>query len=152
MDGGRIEGDECPICGMQVLSDAAVREYRALCGMAIPEPSAAHVMRLDEGRELYFCCGTCKRTYSREVVPHTAVRLLERTAHVICPHCARTFEAEMPISICLLRITCPMCGREIEPREGDCCVFCSWADNGCPMSQAIERSGWFPSSPIAGGP
>jgi hypothetical protein len=31
---------------------------------------------------------------------------------------------------------CEGCGTLLKPREGDCCVFCSYADRPCPPKQA----------------
>jgi hypothetical protein len=30
---------------------------------------------------------------------------------------------------------CTGCGEMLKPRDGDCCVFCSYADTPCPSKQ-----------------
>jgi hypothetical protein len=60
--------------------------------------------------------------------------VLEST--ITCPKCsARTTEA-MPQNACVARFECPSCGALVKPREGDCCVFCSYGTVPCPPIQA----------------
>ena len=56
-----------------------------------------------------------------------------------CPHCGRTEELEMPTEACQFFVECGGCGRLLRPREGDCCVFCSYGSVPCPPVQATRH-------------
>jgi hypothetical protein len=58
------------------------------------------------------------------------------TATITCPACRTASRAEMPTGACQFFWDCPACGKVLRPREGDCCVFCSYADRPCPPVQA----------------
>jgi hypothetical protein len=64
--------------------------------------------------------------------------MIETIANITCPHCNKTYEAEMPINYCQIVFKCIECGKNITPKEGDCCVFCSYADKKCPAMQKDE--------------
>ena len=51
-----------------------------------------------------------------------------------CPLCGHEAEEEVPVNACVVRYPCPGCGGEVRPREGDCCVFCSWGADPCPTA------------------
>ncbi|HSO02751.1 MAG TPA: GDCCVxC domain-containing (seleno)protein [Gaiellaceae bacterium] len=53
-----------------------------------------------------------------------------------CPACGAAARETMPTNACVHFYTCPSCGTRLEPRPGDCCVFCSYADRRCPPRQA----------------
>lgn len=152
MDDEGMQRAGCPICGMEKINDAGLMESCTLCGMGIYEPALTPALNLGDGRALRFCCRTCLHLYKRKMDPHGALRIPETTAVLTCPHCGASYDVEMPVGIRMLELPCKECGNIIRPRNGDCCAFCSWADTGCPTSQAIERGGWSPSSPVARGP
>ena len=41
----------------------------------------------------------------------------------------------MPTDACQFFYDCVDCKSVLRPREGDCCVFCSYADTLCPSKQ-----------------
>ena len=41
----------------------------------------------------------------------------------------------MPTDACQYLYTCKKCGHEMKPKQGDCCVFCSFGDVPCPPIQ-----------------
>jgi hypothetical protein len=53
-------------------------------------------------------------------------------ATLVCPACGAATRATMPEDACQLFWDCPACGTVLHPNEGDCCVFCSYADTPCP--------------------
>lgn len=58
---------------------------------------------------------------------------------ITCPECgARTVEP-MPENACLRFFECPACNVLLRPRTGDCCVFCSYGDAGCPPVAVAGR-------------
>ncbi len=42
----------------------------------------------------------------------------------------------MPTNACQFFYTCPGCSALLRPLPGDCCVFCSYADQVCPPKQS----------------
>ena len=56
-----------------------------------------------------------------------------------CPNCGFAKEETMPVDACVVFYTCAQCGVILRPKAGDCCVFCSYADDKCPpMQQSIS--------------
>ena len=60
-------------------------------------------------------------------------------ANLTCPYCGTEQEAEMPTDVCQFFYECTSCHKVLKPLEGDCCVFCSYADHKCPSMQ-VEAS------------
>ena len=60
-------------------------------------------------------------------------------ATLICPQCGAAQAAEMPTDACQFFYECVNCQALLKPRQGDCCVFCSYSDTLCPMKQ-IEQA------------
>ena len=61
--------------------------------------------------------------------------MVETKAKLTCPHCGSSYETEMPMEFCQIALECPKCGKVIDRKEVDCCVFCSYADKKCPSMQ-----------------
>lgn len=53
-----------------------------------------------------------------------------------CPHCGHVEAVSMPTNACVFFHPCVRCRALIRPREGDCCVFCSFGTVACPPMQA----------------
>ena len=51
-----------------------------------------------------------------------------------CPECGHEEVEEIPSDSCLFFYECGGCGEVLRPKEGDCCVFCSWGDQDCPSA------------------
>jgi hypothetical protein len=54
----------------------------------------------------------------------------------------------MPADACRFFYECTGCGAMLQPKQGDCCVFCSYGSVPCPPIQA-ERSGGLSRPPAA---
>lgn len=52
-----------------------------------------------------------------------------------CPDCGVESEEQMPTDACVFFYTCVGCGERLRPKEGDCCVFCSYGSVPCPPVQ-----------------
>ena len=52
-----------------------------------------------------------------------------------CPHCGHQVTETMPTDACQFFYDCPGCGKLLQPKAGDCCVFCSWGSVPCPPIQ-----------------
>ena len=57
------------------------------------------------------------------------------SATITCPECGTQSRAAMPTDACQFFWTCPACSARLRPLPGDCCVFCSDADQPCPPRQ-----------------
>ena len=53
-----------------------------------------------------------------------------------CPACGHAETLAMPTDACVFFHACTACGALLRPREGDCCVFCSYGSVPCPPVQA----------------
>lgn len=52
-----------------------------------------------------------------------------------CPECGSKKEEEMPTDACQFFYECENCKALLKPKEGDCCVFCSYGTVKCPPIQ-----------------
>ena len=56
-------------------------------------------------------------------------------SEITCPQCGHKKMEEMPTDVCLLSYTCKKCNTVLHPKEGDCCVFCTYGTHKCPSIQ-----------------
>ena len=61
--------------------------------------------------------------------------MVETLATITCPQCGAKQELEMPTNFCQIMYMYPKCKKTLTPKNGDCCVFCSYADKKCPPKQ-----------------
>ena len=52
-----------------------------------------------------------------------------------CPKCGFVDDAIMPTDACQFFHECVNCHGRLMPRNGDCCVLCSYGDVPCPPMQ-----------------
>ena len=62
--------------------------------------------------------------------------LLEST--LICPTCNHKVIEKMPTTSCQFFYKCENCKTLLKPKEGDCCVYCSYGTVKCPSIQRKE--------------
>jgi rubredoxin len=55
-----------------------------------------------------------------------------------CPRCGFKKEEIMPIEYCQISYECTGCKAILRPRQGDCCVFCSYGSVKCPSKQDLK--------------
>jgi hypothetical protein len=60
---------------------------------------------------------------------------MERESTITCPTCGATKRELMPADACQFFYECSACAALLRPREGDCCVFCSYGSTPCPPKQ-----------------
>ena len=60
---------------------------------------------------------------------------------ITCPYCGYKSAEEMPTNACQFFYDCKGCGKLLKPKDGDCCVFCSYGDVPCPPIQESKESG-----------
>ena len=56
---------------------------------------------------------------------------------ICCPNCGYSETVEMPTDYCQWYYNCKNCEVLLKPKQGDCCVFCSYGDQPCPSIQMI---------------
>lgn len=52
-----------------------------------------------------------------------------------CPHCGKRSFDQMPAHASVFFYDCPRCTQVLKPRNGICCVYCSYGDVPCPPRQ-----------------
>jgi len=57
-------------------------------------------------------------------------------SRITCPECGFSKVEVMPTDACQWFYACTSCGAVLKPKQGDCCVFCSYATVPCPPIQA----------------
>ncbi|MCO6495094.1 MAG: MerC domain-containing protein [Bacteroidetes bacterium] len=58
------------------------------------------------------------------------------TSTITCPYCNHKKEETMPDNACQYFYECENCHTLLKPKEGDCCVFCSYGSTVCPPIQS----------------
>ena len=53
-----------------------------------------------------------------------------------CPACGHSKAETMPTDSCQWFYDCEGCGKVLKPKQGDCCVYCSYGTIPCPPVQA----------------
>lgn len=54
---------------------------------------------------------------------------------ITCPVCGQQKEEVMAANECLFFYECKKCKTGLKPKDGDCCVFCSYGTFPCPPVQ-----------------
>ncbi|MDX8384477.1 MAG: GDCCVxC domain-containing (seleno)protein [Ghiorsea sp.] len=54
---------------------------------------------------------------------------------ITCPKCGQHKKETMPTDACQWFYECTSCHAMLKPQQGDCCVYCSYADVPCPPIQ-----------------
>jgi hypothetical protein len=58
------------------------------------------------------------------------------TSTITCPECKFEKSETMPTDACTYFYKCTNCEILLKPKQGDCCVFCSYGTVKCPPIQA----------------
>ena len=61
------------------------------------------------------------------------------TAAITCPECGRVTMEHMPIEANMHAYECNACHALLRPKNGECCVFCSFSDERCPPQQLKDK-------------
>ena len=56
-------------------------------------------------------------------------------SRITCPECGHQETETMPTDACRWFHECSGCGVLLKPKQGDCCVFCSYGTVPCPPVQ-----------------
>lgn len=60
---------------------------------------------------------------------------------ITCPVCGYAEIETIPSDKCVFFYQCGGCGAILRPKQGDCCVFCSFADQHCMFAQQNDTTG-----------
>lgn len=71
-------------------------------------------------------CDTCIIYEGKEV---------ELKSTITCPQCGHKKDELMPTDACQYFYECEKCKTVIKPKQGDCCVYCSYGSVKCPPIQ-----------------
>ena len=58
---------------------------------------------------------------------------------ICCPKCGHQKEEKRPTDACQYFYECENCHQVLKPKQGDCCVYCSYGTNPCPPIQEGEK-------------
>ncbi len=61
---------------------------------------------------------------------------MEEKSTITCPECSFQTEEIMPTDSCVFFYECENCKQLLKPKQGDCCVFCSYGSELCPPKRA----------------
>jgi hypothetical protein len=59
---------------------------------------------------------------------------------ITCPNCGHKKEEIMPTDSCQFFYECENCKARLKPKQGDCCVYCSYGSVPCPPIQETGKS------------
>ena len=60
---------------------------------------------------------------------------VELESEITCPNCGHRKKEIMPTDACQFFYECENCRAVLKPRQGDCCVYCSYGTVKCPPLQ-----------------
>lgn len=66
-------------------------------------------------------------------------KIVELKSTITCPNCNHSKDEMMPTDACMFFYACENCKTRLKPKEGDCCVFCSYGTVKCPPIQAGDK-------------
>lgn len=58
---------------------------------------------------------------------------------ISCPNCGHQTKETMPTNACQYFYECKNCETILKPKEGDCCVYCSYGTVVCPPIQLNQN-------------
>ncbi|AOW11259.1 GDCCVxC domain-containing (seleno)protein [Flavobacterium gilvum] len=64
---------------------------------------------------------------------------VELKSTLTCPNCGHKKDEMMPTDACQFFYECENCNTVLRPKQGDCCVFCSYGNIKCPPIQAGDK-------------
>ena len=60
---------------------------------------------------------------------------IQLKSEIACPDCGHKKVEDMPTNACQFFYECENCITVLKPKEGDCCVYCSYGTVACPPIQ-----------------
>ena len=62
-------------------------------------------------------------------------KTVELESTITCPNCGHKKKEIMPTDACQFFYECEQCKTVLKPKQGDCCVYCSYGTIKCPSKQ-----------------
>jgi len=94
---------------------------------------------LAEKNSYFKLLDTNKTTADKFVSYKISVKEMEKTitlqSTILCPVCGFRKEEIIPTDACVFFYERENCKIRLKPKEGDCCVFCSYGTVECPPKQ-----------------
>lgn len=66
-------------------------------------------------------------------------KTIELESTITCPKCGHKKKEIMPTDACQFFYECQKCKTVLKPKQGDCCVYCSYGTIPCPSVQRREK-------------
>ncbi|MBU8893819.1 MAG: hypothetical protein KOO66_13650 [Bacteroidales bacterium] len=66
-------------------------------------------------------------------------RIYKMQSVITCPKCGYEKEETIPEDSCQFFYECENCKELLKPKNGDCCVYCSYGSVSCPSIQKTEH-------------
>ncbi len=63
---------------------------------------------------------------------------------ITCPNCGHRKEEIMPTDACQYFYECKNCKQFLKPKQGDCCIYCSYGNVPCPPIQQAKKCCYHP--------
>ncbi len=63
------------------------------------------------------------------------IKSYKTDSDITCPVCGFTKTEKMPTDACQYFYECTNCKTVLMPKQGDCCVYCSYGTEKCPSKQ-----------------
>lgn len=60
-------------------------------------------------------------------------------SEITCPNCGHKKVEDTPTNSCQFFYECEKCKTVLKPKEGDCCVYCSYGSLPCPPIQLTRK-------------
>jgi len=64
---------------------------------------------------------------------------IQLKSEITCPNCGYKKVENMPTHACQFFYECDNCKAVLKPKEGDCCIYCSFGTIPCPPIQENKR-------------
>lgn len=62
-------------------------------------------------------------------------KIVELNSTITCPKCGHKKTETMPTDACQIFYECENCKTTLRPKQGDCCVYCTYGSVKCPSMQ-----------------
>jgi hypothetical protein len=79
------------------------------------------------------CIGVYKFWQKRKA--QNVVQSIDLQSIITCPNCGFARRETMPTDACQFFYECTNCKQILKPKQGDCCVYCSFGTVKCPPIQ-----------------
>ncbi len=91
------------------------------------------------GLFIAYSCASSETKESANTTPikDTVMSSIETStqSEITCPKCRNKKMETLPTDVCLIKYKCANCDTVLFPKEGDCCVFCTYGTHKCPSKQ-----------------